>query len=153
MFIHCGRQEFIMSPVQLGIPYSRPRYFALARRCNSSNAIPAFQIPMHPPGHPFRQTPEQLLQYKASQMMPDAQSTTCNIQVTMTTNSLSCTPCRTMLALSVQAAFTCTQSHRASHSCVTDNLSQICNSQQLSCAVMPFRDLNISQHTVEKCSM
>ena len=34
-------QEFILSPTQLGVPYSRPRYFALARRTMQQQQQPA----------------------------------------------------------------------------------------------------------------
>jgi hypothetical protein len=35
-----GLQEFLISPVQLGIPYSRPRYFALMQRTPDKGGSP-----------------------------------------------------------------------------------------------------------------
>ena len=37
-------QEFLVSPVQLGIPYSRPRYFAVMKQASAeSPAVPPLQ--------------------------------------------------------------------------------------------------------------
>lgn len=33
-------QEFILSPLQLGIPYSRPRYFCIARKVIAHSGVP-----------------------------------------------------------------------------------------------------------------
>ncbi|BDA49241.1 probable tRNA (cytosine(38)-C(5))-methyltransferase [Coccomyxa sp. Obi] len=39
-------QEFLLSPLQLGVPYSRPRYYALARRRTPNGACPFPRAPL-----------------------------------------------------------------------------------------------------------
>lgn len=57
-------QEFLLSPCQLGIPYSRPRYFCIAKRSstniNGGNNSP-FQLENLADGIPFTIPPSQLL--------------------------------------------------------------------------------------------
>jgi hypothetical protein len=48
----CGAQEFLLSPLQLGVPYSRPRYYALARQRTPSGAF-AFPVASLPDSQPF----------------------------------------------------------------------------------------------------
>ncbi|KAK9834710.1 hypothetical protein WJX74_008385 [Apatococcus lobatus] len=71
----CGYvvQEFLLSPVQFGIPYSRPRYFALARRCQVANGPLPFKLQGNPAGQPYCQPPSHLLSnYAASSQLPRA---------------------------------------------------------------------------------
>ena len=39
-------QEFVMSPVQLGIPYSRPRYFAVMKQTHNPDKTTAAAFPL-----------------------------------------------------------------------------------------------------------
>lgn len=39
-------QEFLVSPVQLGIPYSRPRYFAVMKKTHGLSADTAAAFPL-----------------------------------------------------------------------------------------------------------
>ncbi|KAL0046320.1 hypothetical protein WJX82_009131 [Trebouxia sp. C0006] len=54
-------QEFLISPVQLGIPYSRPRYFALMQRTPDKGGSP-FPLQADPNGSPFIHPPFLLMQ-------------------------------------------------------------------------------------------
>lgn len=54
-------QEFLISPVQLGIPYSRPRYFALMQRTPDKGGSP-FPLQADPNDCPFTQPPSLLMQ-------------------------------------------------------------------------------------------
>lgn len=48
----CAAQEFLVSPLQLGMPYSRPRYYALARQRTSPCVYPFPRAPL-PDSQPF----------------------------------------------------------------------------------------------------
>ncbi|KAL0022632.1 hypothetical protein WJX77_012018 [Trebouxia sp. C0004] len=54
-------QEFLISPVQLGIPYSRPRYFALMQRTPDKGSL-AFPLQADPGASPFTEPPSLLMQ-------------------------------------------------------------------------------------------
>lgn len=58
-------QEFCVSPTQLGVPYSRPRYFALAKKrqnsTSESTAERKFALPAPVDGLPFQHPPSTLL--------------------------------------------------------------------------------------------
>lgn len=55
-----------MSPIQFGIPYSRPRYFALARRCQAASGPLPFELPRNPAGQPYCHPPSQMLSSQPS---------------------------------------------------------------------------------------
>lgn len=61
-----SRQEFVLSPVQFGIPYSRPRYFCLARRCQAVSGLLPFELQRNPVGQPYCQPPSHLLSSQSS---------------------------------------------------------------------------------------
>ena len=46
-------QEFLVTPLQLGMPYSRPRYYALGRRKRADGGSCSFPVPALPSGKPF----------------------------------------------------------------------------------------------------
>ena len=50
--LHAPWQEFLLSPLQLGVPYSRPRYYALAAMRSPDGSCP-FPAPALPNGQPF----------------------------------------------------------------------------------------------------
>ncbi|KAK9858386.1 hypothetical protein WJX84_004189 [Apatococcus fuscideae] len=68
-------QEFLLSPIQFGVPYSRPRYFALARRCNAPDGPPRFALDQDPPGLPHTEPPFALLelQQRRGQTLPPSE--------------------------------------------------------------------------------
>ncbi|KAA6416694.1 MAG: tRNA (cytosine(38)-C(5))-methyltransferase-like [Trebouxia sp. A1-2] len=88
-------QEFLISPVQLGIPYSRPRYFALMQRTPGKGGSP-FPLqarpfflptllewcrPADPIGSPFTQPPSLLMQQQpASEGSAAVPSTAVTVQ-------------------------------------------------------------------------
>eukprot|EP00884_Botryococcus_braunii_P002845 jgi/Botrbrau1/12561/Bobra.0169s0096.1 len=53
-------QEFLLTPLQLGIPYSRPRYYAIARRIPADGSAPLL-LRTPESGLPFRVPPSHLL--------------------------------------------------------------------------------------------
>jgi hypothetical protein len=53
-------QEFLLTPLQLGIPYSRPRYYAIARRVPADGSA-ALLLRTPESGLPFRVPPSHLL--------------------------------------------------------------------------------------------
>ena len=54
-------QEFLVTPLQLGIPYSRPRYYALGRRKHADGSC-SFPVPSLPSDRPYAGPPGSLLQ-------------------------------------------------------------------------------------------
>ena len=50
-----------MTPLQLGMPYSRPRYYALARQKSADDGSCSFPVPALPSGRPFAGPPGPLL--------------------------------------------------------------------------------------------
>lgn len=62
-------QEFLLTPLQLGIPYSRPRYYAVARR-NPGNGSPALPLMAAASGVPIRVPPLYLLAREFQQATP-----------------------------------------------------------------------------------
>ncbi|EIE24809.1 S-adenosyl-L-methionine-dependent methyltransferase [Coccomyxa subellipsoidea C-169] len=69
-------QEFLLSPLQLGIPYSRPRYYALARQRTPSGACPFPTAPL-PDAQPFCCPANSLLPH-ASKSVPPPASAECS---------------------------------------------------------------------------
>ena len=51
-----------MTPLQLGMPYSRPRYYALGRRKRTDDGACSFPMPALPSGKPFAGPPGPLLE-------------------------------------------------------------------------------------------
>ena len=54
-------QEFLVTPLQLGMPYSRPRYYALGRQKSANDSSCSFPVPALPSGKPFAGPPGPLL--------------------------------------------------------------------------------------------
>ncbi|KAK9811898.1 hypothetical protein WJX72_012065 [[Myrmecia] bisecta] len=67
-------QEFILSPLQLRVPYSRPRYFALARKrpANGQPSFPAF-VPAVAESKPLLCDPLDLLRTSSGGPLPQQQ--------------------------------------------------------------------------------
>ena len=55
-------QEFLVTPLQLGMPYSRPRYYALGQRKRPDDGACSFPMPALPSGKPFAGPPGPLLE-------------------------------------------------------------------------------------------
>lgn len=70
----CGMldQEFLLTPLQLGIPYSRPRYYAIARR-DPVDGSPALPLAVPATGAPLRVPPLHLLAQDLQQATPAEQ--------------------------------------------------------------------------------
>lgn len=60
-------QEFILSPLQFDVPYSRPRYFCLAKRIPSSFMNPLFN-------HQLLSNPGPLLEHDANNMVSESEN-------------------------------------------------------------------------------
>lgn len=66
-------QEFLLSPLQLGIPYSRPRYYALARRKGPGGACP-FPARLLPTGQPICCPPTSVIPCEVPNPLASAQN-------------------------------------------------------------------------------